>query len=124
MQESPHLPGDSAVDAQRLELPRHALPAAQIVAGQPSVGTLELGTLGGCGVGVWEITPGVSTDVEADEFFVVLAGRAVVEFDDGTPALQLQPGSVARLRGGSRTTWTVSETLRKIYIVESDRSQA
>ena len=124
MQESPHLPGDSAVDAQRLELPRHALPAAQVVAGQPSVGARELGTLGGCGVGVWEITPGVSTDVEADEFFVVLAGRAVVEFDDGTSALQLQPGSVARLRGGSRTTWTVSETLRKIYIVESDRSQA
>ena len=116
------LPPDSAVDATRVELPLNELPAAQVVDGRPRSGAVELGTLGGCAVGVWEITPGVSTDVEADELFVVLSGRAVVEFDDGSAALHLQPGSVARLRGGSRTKWTVSETLRKVYIVESNRS--
>ncbi|OIQ92649.1 hypothetical protein GALL_253870 [mine drainage metagenome] len=122
MQDFPPLPPDSAVDASRVELAMHELPAAQIVSGQPRTGAAELGTLGGCAVGVWEITPGVSTDVEADELFVVLSGRAVVEFDDGSTPLQLQPGSVARLRGGSHTRWTVSETLRKVYIVESNGS--
>jgi uncharacterized cupin superfamily protein len=116
------LPPDSAVDANRVELRLNELPAAQVVSGEPRSGAVELGTLGGCAVGIWEITPGVSTDVEADELFVVLSGRAVVEFDDGSAALQLQPGSIARLRGGSRTRWTVSETLRKVYIVESNRS--
>ena len=122
MPASPPLPPDGAVDANRLELLLNELPAAQVVSGEPRSGAVELGTLGGCAVGVWEITPGVSTDVEADELFVVLSGRAVVEFDDGSAALHLQAGSVARLRGGSRTTWTVSETLRKVYIVESNRS--
>ena len=122
MPASPPLPPDGAVDANRLELLLNELPAAQVVSGEPRSGAVELGTLGGCAVGVWEITPGVSTDVEADELFVVLSGRAVVEFDDGSAALHLQAGSVARLRGGSRTRWTVSETLRKVYIVESNRS--
>ena len=116
------LPPDRAIDAQRLELDVNPLPAAQVVDGSPCTGSVELGALGGCAVGVWQITPGVSTDVEADELFVVLSGRAVVEFDDGSAALHLQAGSVARLRGGSRTTWTVSETLRKVYIVESNGS--
>ncbi|HET7801419.1 MAG TPA: hypothetical protein VFL38_13435, partial [Humibacillus xanthopallidus] len=29
-------------------------------------------------VGVWEMTPGTATDVEADEVFVVLSGRATL----------------------------------------------
>ena len=69
-------------------------------------------------IGVWEHTPGVSTDVEADEVFVVLSGSATVSFDD--PALEpieLRAGSVARLTAGMRTVWTVRETLRKVYIL-------
>ena len=65
---------------------------------------------------MWEHTPGASTDVEADEVFVVLAGSATVAFED--PALQsieLRPGSVVRLTAGMRTVWTVRETLRKVY---------
>ena len=46
----------------------------------------------------------------------MLSGRATVAFADGTPPLQLQPGSIARLAAGSATTWTVTETLRKLYI--------
>ena len=64
--------------------------------------------------GVWEITPGVVTDVEEDELFVVVTGRATVEVDGG-PTLELAPGVLGILDRGARTTWTVHETLRKVF---------
>jgi uncharacterized cupin superfamily protein len=118
------LAANACVDADTLHLPLRELAPAQTQSGRAYVGTLELGTIHGCSVGVWEITPSVSTDVEADEIFVVMSGRATVSFADGMPDLQLRPGSVARLRAGSRSTWNVTETLRKIYIVELDRANA
>ncbi|HET7800281.1 MAG TPA: cupin domain-containing protein, partial [Humibacillus xanthopallidus] len=66
-------------------------------------------------VGVWEMTPGTATDVEADEVFVVLSGRATLTFEDGE-TLELHPGVVVRLHEGERTTWAVHETIRKIYV--------
>lgn len=65
-------------------------------------------------VGVWQHSVGVSTDVEADEIFVVLTGRATIEIDGG-PTLEIGPGDVGVLTEGSRTTWTIHETLRKVY---------
>ena len=68
-------------------------------------------------VGVWEHSPGVSTDVEADEVFVVLAGSGVLSFDaPALPPVTLAAGVIVRLTEGMRTTWTVTETLRKVYI--------
>jgi uncharacterized cupin superfamily protein len=64
--------------------------------------------------GVWEHTPGVSRDVEADELFVVLSGRATVEFDEGG-VLELGPGDVGVVPAGAHTTWHVHETLRKVF---------
>lgn len=87
----------------------------QIVAGQPVVGSRSLTTIGEIEIGVWEISDGVSTDTEVDEVFVVLSGTATVEFHDGE-VLHLAPGSVVRLFSGDRTTWTVHEKLRKVYI--------
>jgi uncharacterized cupin superfamily protein len=104
------------VAAASVALDYRDLPAAQILSGQPRVGTASLGGLGDCDIGVWEMAAGVSTDVEVHEFFIVLAGRATVTFDDGTPALELQAGSVGHLAAGTATTWTVTETLRKIYV--------
>lgn len=86
-----------------------------VVAGEPQAGARALAALAGLEVGVWEITPGTSTDVEADEVFVVLSGSATVSFEDGE-VIQLGPGSAVRLRAGDHTTWTVHETLRKIYL--------
>ena len=91
------------------------VPADQSVAGRPRTGSVELGTLGEVEVGIWEMTEGTMTDVESDEIFVVLCGRATVEFADGTAPLTL-PGDVARLAAGARTTWTVTERLRKVYL--------
>jgi hypothetical protein len=101
-------------DALLLPLDLQPLPADQVVDGTPATGYVELTET----IGVWEHTPGTSTDVEADEVFVVLSGSAIVSFDD--PALEpieLRAGSVARLTAGMRTVWTVTETLRKVYIV-------
>lgn len=71
--------------------------------------------------GIWQMTPGAATDVEADEVFVVLSGRATVASADGT-VLEVGPGDVAVLTEGAETTWTVHETLRKVYQVTSSPS--
>ena len=74
-----------------------------------------LATLGDAEVGLWGMEPGVDHDTEVDEVFVVLAGRGTVEFEDGE-VLTLAPGVAVRLRAGERTTWTVTEALRKVYV--------
>lgn len=100
-------------DAASLVIPLEPVPAEQVVAGAPRTGYVELTDA----IGVWEHTAGASTDVEADEVFVVLSGAATVSFDDPDLApLDLHPGAVARLTAGMRTVWTVHETIRKVYI--------
>jgi uncharacterized cupin superfamily protein len=68
--------------------------------------------------GVWEAGPGFDTDVEHDEVFVVLSGTGRVEFEDGS-TIDLQPGVVVRLAKGDRTSWTITERLRKLYFFTS-----
>lgn len=87
---------------------------ATIVSGDPRTASVVLHEGDGIERGIWEITPGVVTDVEADELFVVLSGRATIEFQDG-PALEVGPGDVVVLPEGAVTRWTVHETLRKVY---------
>jgi uncharacterized protein len=98
------------------ELDVDPLDASQVVSGEPEVRALSLHDSDDLAVGVWQHSTGVSTDVEADEVFVVLSGRATVEVVDG-PTLELGPGDVGLLPAGARTTWTIHETLRKIYVV-------
>jgi uncharacterized cupin superfamily protein len=107
---------NSAVNAARLDLDHEPVPAEQSVRGNPTTAAAEIGEFNGLEVGVWEMSPGVMTDVEADEVFVVLSGAATVEFADGSPTLTLGPGDVVRLTAGAETVWTVTETLRKVYL--------
>ena len=66
---------------------------------------------------MWEHTCGTSTDIEADEVFVVLSGSATLSFSDSSLApVALSAGSVVQLTAGMQTVWTVRETLRKIYV--------
>ncbi|MGW4095520.1 cupin domain-containing protein [Mycobacterium sp. NPDC004974] len=110
------LGSNCSVTAGTIALELTDVPTDQLVLGRPQTGSAELGTLGELEIGVWEMTEGTMRDVEAEEVFVVLAGRAVVEFDDGTAPLHLQIGDVARLAAGARTVWTVTERLRKVYV--------
>ncbi|MFT4260733.1 cupin domain-containing protein [Microbacterium sp.] len=114
-------PGQGA-DAATLAVSPEELPAASVVSGHPTAATLPLATIGsgsaaGVEVGIWEMTPGTATDTEADEIFVVISGRAVVRFlSPELPDLEIGPGSIVRLAEGMQTEWTVTETLRKVYV--------
>lgn len=104
----PDLP-DAALEPEDLD-------PGQIVSGAPVVtGKVLWESPDGRQIrGIWQITPGVVTDVEANELFVVVSGRATIEVEGGA-TLEVGPGSACVLREGDRTTWTVHETLRKAY---------
>ncbi|MEU9038554.1 cupin domain-containing protein [Streptomyces sp. NPDC048352] len=115
----PAAPGSFAVPVADLpdsELEAEDLDPAQIVSGAPVVtGKVLWESPDGSQIrGIWQITPGVVTDTEADELFVVVSGRATIEVEGGE-TLEVGPGSACVLREGDRTTWTVHETLRKAY---------
>src|ERR1044072_4793537 len=94
-------PPSFAFHVPDVELEPEPLDPAQIVSGDPAV----------TGAGLWEsadgkqvrgvsqITPGVVTDTEADELFVVVSGRATGEVEGGE-VLHLAPGTAAVLRAG------------------------
>ncbi|MCP2637979.1 cupin domain-containing protein [Microbacterium sp. HD4P20] len=104
----------TVTDAAALALAMTPVPHDQVTAGSPETGLVELTET----IGVWEHTPGTSTDVEADEVFVVLSGSATVSFDETSlPPIELRAGSIVRLTAGMRTVWTVHETLRKVYVL-------
>ena len=110
---------NTVVHAATLDLDHEPVPADQSVRGEPATAATALDEFGGLEVGVWEMTPGVMTDVEADEVFVVVSGSATVEFGDGSQSLRIGPGDVVRLAAGAKTVWTVTETLRKVYLTGS-----
>jgi uncharacterized cupin superfamily protein len=102
--------------ARDIQIPLNDVPAEQRVSGAPKTGLVQIEKFGGTMVGVWEMTPGAMRDVEVDEILTVLTGSATVEFQDGRK-LTLEPGAVARLHAGQQTVWTVTETLRKVYVL-------
>ncbi|MFN8194475.1 MAG: cupin domain-containing protein [Nocardioidaceae bacterium] len=118
--DQPAGPADRVLGHDLLDaaLAHEPLPADDVVEGAPTTATHPLGGLTGADgveVGVWEMGEGVARDTEVDEIFVVLSGAGHVELEDGT-VLELAPGVACRLHAGERTTWTVTETLRKLYV--------
>lgn len=105
-----------AVDAAGAELSDESLDPDSVVSGSPSVRTDRFGDVAGAEVGLWELEPGVVTDVEVDEVFVVLSGAGEVVFTDSGERVALAPGVMVRLHAGERTEWHVTETLRKVYV--------
>lgn len=113
MSESSGIVDARLVQGLAVEIPHE--PADAVVSGDPHIGVVELGTFGGVELGIWEITPGVVTDTETDEVFVVLEGDGTVSFEDGSEIV-LAPGAIVRLREGERTRWTIRTRLRKVYL--------
>ncbi|GAB2828714.1 cupin domain-containing protein [Alpinimonas psychrophila] len=105
-------------DAASLTLSNTPVPAAQVVAGSPFTGSAVLGDWGGKELGVWQMTPGEMTDVEADELCVILSGSGMVHRQIGGETVQqpLVPGAVFALLDGEETLWVVTETVRKVYL--------
>ncbi len=104
------------VSTANLALSPDPLTAAQIVSGNPQVSVHSIVDTDRLAIGVWEHTAGVSTDVEVDEVFVVLSGRATIAVTGG-PTLDVGPGDVGVLDAGVETTWTVHEDMRKVYVI-------
>ena len=73
--------------------------------------------IAGSETGVWRCTPGSFRDVEADEVFVVVEGRATIAWDGGE--VEVGPGDVCTLAPGTETVWTVHETLLKGFRIEA-----
>jgi uncharacterized cupin superfamily protein len=103
------------VAAAVLPVPLAPVDTAQVRDGSPRAGAAVLWRQGDLEVRVWEHTVGVSTDVEADETFVVLAGQARIDVAGGE-SIEVGPGDVVHLDEGARTTWTVTQALRKVYL--------
>jgi uncharacterized cupin superfamily protein len=103
-------------DALAVALDATPLDADKCPDGPLATGMAVLAQTESVEVGVWEHPVGRSTDIEADEVFVVLSGRGRVLLDDGT-SLELAPGTVGVLEAGTATTWIVAEPLRKVWIV-------
>jgi uncharacterized cupin superfamily protein len=108
--------GTFAVRAADVELEPETLDPSQILAGSPRTSGAVLWESGdGKSLrGVWRCTAGTVTDVEQEELFVVLEGRATIEVEGG-PTIEVAPGSVCVLERGAHTTWTVHEALLKAY---------
>src|SRR3954462_3978043 len=98
------------------ELESEPLAREQIVSGTPEVtGKVLWESPDGRQLrGIWQITPGVVTDTEANELFVVVSGRATIEVEGGSGP-EVGPGDAGILREGDRPRWTIHETLRKAY---------
>ena len=113
-----------AVSAAELVLEPTQLDPGQIVSGTPETAEVVLweSADGRITRGVWEITPGVVTDVELDELFVVISGSATIEIE-GRETVEAGPGDVVILGEGAKTTWTVHETLRKVYQVTMSEAE-
>ena len=86
----------------------------RVLAGNPVSSSLPLPGNSKVAYGIWQIMPGMAIEVAPAGMFVVLSGRATVAVDDG-PTYDIGPGDVCFWDGGERTTWTVHETLRKVY---------
>ena len=113
---TPEAPLALLVGDVRTESLDEPVPAGvDVLHGAPTAAVTALTEVAGAEVGVWEMSPGTVRDVEADEVFVVLSGRAALAVEGGA-TLELGPGSVVRLAEGARTTWTVTETFRKVYV--------
>jgi uncharacterized cupin superfamily protein len=105
-------------DAAQAPLSHTELDAVRDPSGAVTTAVRALGVEGDMEVGIWEHSVGTSTDVEIEEIFVVLAGRGRVTCDQGG-VIDLAPGVVGLLPAGARTTWEITEPLRKVWIVQT-----
>ncbi len=96
------------------ELTPEDLKPSRVLAGNPVVSSTVLPSDSKVRYGIWQITPGQAVAIAPRGMFVVLSGRATIAVEGG-PTFDIGPGDTCIWDGGERTTWTVHETLRKVY---------
>ncbi len=103
-------------DAAQVPLSHTELDAERNASEDVNAAVSAEANLGDMEVGVWEHSVGTSTDVEVEEVFVVLEGKGTVTCEDGG-RIDLAPGVVGLLPMGAKTTWTITEPLRKVWVI-------
>lgn len=73
---------------------------------------------GGEVVAVWEMTPGTLTDVQGNEAFVILSGRARIDFPDGR-SFEAGSGEAIVIAPGDVCSFTALETVRKFVTLRT-----
>jgi uncharacterized protein len=66
--------------------------------------------------GVWQAEPGTHANLPGQETVVVLSGRATVSGEKGD-SIDVGPGDLVFVDAGEVATWTVHETLRKVFVI-------
>jgi uncharacterized protein len=89
-----------------------------VTMGDPRASDLELYRDDLVECGVWEVTPGsfLGENIGFGEHMYVLSGAGTVTSADGA-TLELRPGVSFVARPGWRGSWSVRETIRKIYVI-------
>jgi uncharacterized cupin superfamily protein len=114
---TPPLEPGSVIHAADVSVEHAPVSPEKVVEGAPTVGEVTFGGVAGAEIGVWECTRGTATDIEVDEVSVVISGHARSDFiSPALPSIEIGSGDVFRLAQGMKTVWTVTETLRKIYV--------
>lgn len=90
-------------------------------ASSPRAGFTQVASIDDMAVGLWDHTVGTSTHTEEDEVFVIVSGSVIVT-EDGEEPITFGPGDIGILRSGARTTWSVTEALRKVWIAREPSS--
>ena len=107
--------------ARDVELADDPLDPGQIIEGDPRTSVSVLSELSdGAECGIWRCTPGRFRDTETQEAFVVLEGRATIEWAGGS--VEVGAGDLCFLATGTKTIWTVHETLLKGYSLAAGTS--
>ncbi len=104
-------------DANTINPGEHSPKATSSTPGQTEV-SLRLWAREGLKTGIWEVTPGTfaSTRPGYDEICQILSGSATITEEDGN-SFEVGPGSLFVTPAGWRGTWTIHETLRKMWVV-------
>ena len=97
-------------------------PKAGATAGDPVESTLELSDDGRVQTGIWECSPGAFPSARGgySEVMTFVAGDATITDEDGTEH-PIGAGTTIVLNDGWRGSWTIRETVRKVYVIVQSR---
>lgn len=115
-----YIPTIHEADPATLRLPKPTAKPTSLTGQMESSITLWESPDGLCEMGVWECSPGTFTAFRDgyDEFAQILFGAATMTTEEGEKT-ELGPGSVFVTPSGWKGTWTVHETVRKVYVIRT-----
>lgn len=66
--------------------------------------------------GIWQAEPGTHANLPGQETVVILAGKATVTGQNGN-SIDVEAGDLVFIDAGEVATWTIHETIRKVFVV-------